>query len=314
MGRLLCHNCFVNNYRFEYLVKTLSRTKRKDYENYVINAVWNRLHDNTIKPASQWYVKNDAGWHLIDLYFPQINFGVECDEGHHKSNIENDEQRELTLIEVLSSVNKHPYQAFHIDVTLPFDEIEARITQCVDRIRKIVAERRESGDFVQWTDIDLAEYFKSQQIIRSKDDILFPTIANVVNNLMQLNKKSYQQGYFTPQGLDPQYKFWFPQLEINGQAQAFGWHNILSDDGKMITEYNDDVKKNLPTWEYRGTKEFLDYTRVVFAKVQDPITNKRAYKFVGVFNLKEISNKDVRTYIKVNDVFDASKHKLATRY
>lgn len=303
----------MNNYRFEYLVKTLSRTKRKDYENYVINAVWNRLHDNTIKPASQWYVRNDTGWHLIDLYFPQINFGVECDEGHHKSNIENDEQRELTLIEVLSSVNKHPYQAFHIDVTLPFDEIEDRIAQCVDKIKKLVADRRKSGDFIEWTDIDLTEHFKRQQVIRSKDDILFPTIANVVNNLMQLNKTSYQQGYFTPQGLDPQYKFWFPQLEINGQAQAFGWHNILSDDGKTITEYNDDVKKHLPTWEYRGTKEFLDYTRVVFAKVQDPITNKRAYKFVGVFNLKEISEKDVRTYVKVSDVFDATKHKLPAR-
>lgn len=307
----MCHNYFVNNYRFEYLVKTLSRTKRKDYENYVINAVWNRLCDNTVKPASQWYVRNSTGWHLIDLYFPQINFGVECDEGHHKSNVESDEQRELTLIEVLSAVNKHPYQAFHIDVTLPFDEIEDRIAICVDMIKKLVADRRKSGDFIEWTDIDLTEYFRRQQVIRSKDDILFPTIVSVVNNLMQLEKKSYQQGYFTPQGLDSQYKFWFPQLEINGQAQAFGWHNILSDDGKTITEYNDDVKKNLPTWAYRGTKEFLDYTRVVFAKVQDPITNKRAYKFVGVFNLKKISEKDVRTYVKVSDIFDASKHKLA---
>lgn len=290
-------------------MKTLSRTKRKDYENYVVNAVWNRLQDNTIKPASQWYVRNDNGWHLIDLYFPQINFGVECDEGHHKSNVESDEKRELTLIEVLSSVNKHPYEAFHVDVTLPFDEIEARITQCVNRIKKLVIERRKLGDFTEWADIDLDMYFQGQQTIRSKDDILFPTIASVVNNLMRLNKKSYQQGYFTPQGLDPQFKFWFPQLEINGQAQAFGWHNILSDDGKTITEYNDDVKKNLPTWEYRGTKEFLDYTRVVFAKVQDPITGKRAYKFVGVFNLKEISDKDVRTYVKVSDSFDAKIHR-----
>ena len=27
----------------EYLIKTLSRTKRKDYENYVIGAIWHRL-------------------------------------------------------------------------------------------------------------------------------------------------------------------------------------------------------------------------------------------------------------------------------
>ena len=26
-----------------YLIRALSRTKRKDYENYVVNAIWNRL-------------------------------------------------------------------------------------------------------------------------------------------------------------------------------------------------------------------------------------------------------------------------------
>ena len=299
----------MNNYRFEYLIRTLSRTKRKDYENYVINAVWNRLNDLTIKPASQWYVKNQSGWHLIDLYFPQINFGVECDEGHHKSNQSSDEQRELTLIEVLSAANNHPYEALHIDVTLPFDEIEQKINECVDKIKVLARDRRKANDFIEWTDVDMSEYFKHRQVIRSEDDILFPTIASTVNNLMQLDMKSYQQGYFTPKGLDPHYKFWFPQLEINGQAQAFGWHNILSDDGATITEYNDDVKSNLPSWEYRGTKEFLDYTRAVFAKVQDPITNKRSYKFIGVFRLKDISVEDVRTYVKVSNTFDANKHK-----
>lgn len=303
----------MNNYRFEYLIKTLSRTKRKDYENYVINAVWNRLNDLTIKPASQWYVKNESGWHLIDLYFPQINLGVECDEGHHKSNQSSDEHRELTLIEVLSATNKYPYEALHIDVTLPFDEIEQKINECVDRIKALVRDRRIANDFIEWTDVSVSEYFKHQQVTRTEDDILFPTIASVVNNLMKLDKKAYQQGYFTPQGLDPQYKFWFPQLEINGQAQAFGWHNILSDDGTTITEYNDDVKKNLPTWEYRGTKEFLDYTRVVFAKVQNPITNKRSYKFVGVFQLKDVSSDDVRTYVKVKDNFNANKHRVGSR-
>lgn len=237
---------------------------------------------------------------------------MECDEGHHKSNQSKDEHRELTLIEVLSAANKHPYEALHIDVTLPFDEIEQKINKCVEKIKTIVKDRRRAHDFIEWSDVDLSEHFKGQQVIQSKDDILFPTIVSVVNNMMQLDMKSYQQGYFTPHGLDPQYKFWFPQLEVNGQAQAFGWHNVLSDEGSTITEYNDDIKNNLPSWEYRGTKEFLDYTRVVFAKVQDPITNKRSYKFVGVFQLEEISHDDIRTYIKVSDSFDANKHKVVT--
>ena len=43
--------------KFNYLVRTLSRTNRKDYENYVINRIWNLLYNPEIKPVSQQYVK-----------------------------------------------------------------------------------------------------------------------------------------------------------------------------------------------------------------------------------------------------------------
>lgn len=298
------------NDRFNYLVKTLSRTKRKDYENYVVNAVWNRLNDRMLKPTSQWYVKNKTGWHLIDPYFPQINFGVECDESHHKYNKQADKDRELTLMEVSSTDNIHPYRAFHIDVTLPHDAIERKIDECVGVIQLLVRERRTAKDFIDWIDLNPSDHFANQQTIRSSDDIVFPTIAATVNALMRSNTTSYQQGYFTPKGLHPDYKFWFPQLEIEGKAQAYGWHNILSDDRLTITEYNDDVKNNLPSWKHRGTKKFLNYTRVVFAKVKNPITNIRAYKFVGIFKLEDISVDDVRTYTKVSDIFDAAKYRI----
>ena len=32
-----------NDEKVRYLIKTLSRTKRKNYENYVVNAIWNRI-------------------------------------------------------------------------------------------------------------------------------------------------------------------------------------------------------------------------------------------------------------------------------
>ena len=37
----------------DYLIRTFSRTKRKDYENYVVNAVWNRLGMRDVKPVTQ---------------------------------------------------------------------------------------------------------------------------------------------------------------------------------------------------------------------------------------------------------------------
>ncbi len=300
----------MNDSRFIYLIKTLSRTKRKDYENYVVNAVWNRLNDYSLKPTSQWYVKNQKGWHLIDLYFPQINFGVECDESHHKNNQSKDAQRELTLIEVLSATNKHPYEAFHIDVTKPLDAVESQIDDCVKRIRSLMSQRRTLNDFIEWTDLDLVDYFSEKQIIRASDDILFPRIVDAVNNLMQSKYKGYQNSYSTPQGLDPRYKFWFPQLDVEGKAQARGWHNTLSEDGATLTEYNENIKLNALRHELISSVEFLDYKRITFARVRDPITNKRAYKFVGMFELKDNSRDGIRTYKKISDAFDASKYKI----
>lgn len=38
-----------------YLIRALSRTKRKDYENYVVNAIWNRLAmDDVSRSRNSW--------------------------------------------------------------------------------------------------------------------------------------------------------------------------------------------------------------------------------------------------------------------
>lgn len=92
---------------FEYLVATLSkRTAGKKYENYVINAIWNALGDETLKPVTQQHVNRRVRQRglalvdlrqevarsesvqraLIDLYFPSLHLGVECDEAGHYEN------------------------------------------------------------------------------------------------------------------------------------------------------------------------------------------------------------------------------------
>ena len=70
-----------------YLAKTLSRTKKKDYENYVVNAIWNRVNNFKLVPVTQQLVKDKEGRrYYIDLYFPQLKLGVECYEGYHNNN------------------------------------------------------------------------------------------------------------------------------------------------------------------------------------------------------------------------------------
>lgn len=45
----------------EYLIKTFSRTKRKDYENYILTAIGHRIHNNNIQPVTQQYIKLNNG-------------------------------------------------------------------------------------------------------------------------------------------------------------------------------------------------------------------------------------------------------------
>ena len=65
------------------------RTKGKKYENFIVNAIYAKVDNPDLMPVTQQYVRNPKDsrkYYLLDLYFPQINFGVEIDEGQHMSD------------------------------------------------------------------------------------------------------------------------------------------------------------------------------------------------------------------------------------
>lgn len=84
------------------------RTKNKKYENFVINQIYARLDNPELEIITQQCVRitnsdienltviEEGKYYLIDLYFPQINFAVEVDEGHHENeqNYYSDKERE----------------------------------------------------------------------------------------------------------------------------------------------------------------------------------------------------------------------------
>ena len=62
------------------------RTKNKKYENFVVNAIYNRVGNMELEPITQQYVCNPNDprkYYLIDLYFPQINYGIVVNESQH---------------------------------------------------------------------------------------------------------------------------------------------------------------------------------------------------------------------------------------
>jgi len=236
-----------------YLVKTLSRTKRKDYENYVVNAIWNRVGDPRLLPVTQQFVKDKDGNHYyIDLYFPQIKIGVECDEDYHQSKEQKilDAERELTIFDVLKQIDGRDYIALHVDVTKPYDEVESQINAHVNTIKDKIAEIGiEDGwkkqvsaceDNAESQYSHIIEYFKDKEYITVDDDIVFPTNKEVYNIILGQNysyhlmhggepfRKLYTE-YGYEEGTFP----WFPKLTITKPTKK-GYYNLLSKDGTEI--------------------------------------------------------------------------------
>lgn len=263
--------------KLEHLAKTLSRTKRKDYENYVINRLYNLLNDFDIKPVSQQYVKRENGkYALIDLYFPQLNIGIEVDEIHHLS--QEDEDR-LRYDEIINSIRS--YQEIRIPIyssdmrkMLNLEEIEANISNAVDIIK---TKRATINNFIPWDDKDDIERALEKGVIFVNDNYIFT--QEQVRNFFG-KKGTVRQSYYT---IKPNHKIWCPGLAIKNGEKYIPYNknlkfiNILSEDGKIVYEY-------LPNPNGHEKDKF---NRVIFLKMKHTILNKQVYKFIGVFKERE---------------------------
>lgn len=296
--------------RLEYLVKTLSRTRRKDYENYVVNAVWNRLGDNELRPVSQQFVTGpDGKRYFIDLYFPQLNIGVECDEAYHLGRATHDRARERTLIDVLSHIElDKSYVPLHVDVSGGFEETEQQIDLVVEKIRSAALAARESGSFVAWEPgRPVGERLGDLAEIRVGDDLGFPSIIETCNALFRTGYRGEGgrfRAFFRPRRgpyahlFAEKYVLWFAPVHVAGQ-NGRTWENYVSEDGRTIFEVNTELQvEELDSAE--------DFERVVFVKARNPITGRSEYRFLGVFAMAghdTYQGLDCRRYDRTSDHF-----------
>ena len=295
-----------------YLAKTLSRTKRKDYENYVVNAIWNRVNDYRLVPVTQQYVTDGKGnRYFIDLYFPQLKIGIECDEGYHASKEQKilDADREMTISDVLEQINAGEYIALHVDVTQPWEMVESQINDHVATIKAKIEELKIENAWMQFNP-DLEEYFKNRTYITVADNVTFPSNKEVYNIILGQNysyhlmhggepfRKLYTE-YGYEEGTFP----WFPKLTINKPTNK-GYYNLLSKDGNEIYEYIDDPAQNM---QRKAEGRYIGKKRVVFSQVKDPITGVLGYRFVGFFIGDHYDENGMITYKRIDDKFKIIK-------
>jgi hypothetical protein len=293
-----------------YLIKTLSRTHRKDYENYVINAIWHRLGNPNLEVVSQQYIldtnkKSGRSHFFIDLYFPALNLGIECDEAYHAEvgQAARDQHREVTIFDILYKITAENYEAIHIKVTGHFQELEGAISRAVERIQRRISELNPP----LWQIETPEGYYKNKSTISISDRKGFSSINKTCNVLFAAGRKEIAGGAsrayfslpaFTGTELEG-YKLWFPKLAIpvideQGNQQLIaathtGWHNQLAEGGAVIIERNEKNQSYIPDLK----------KRIVFMKYKDPL-GYNEYKFVGIFEHNRIENGS--TYFKRIDV------------
>lgn len=287
----------------DYLIKTLSRTNRKDYENYVVGAIYHKLNNIDIQPVSQQYVKTgDCKYSLLDLYFPQINYAVECDESYHFKNKENDEMREIGIRQKLSALMEDSLTIERVDMTKSIEEINEKIDSIVDAIQ---CKYKEKGSPI-WKDQNPVELALRSRHISIRDNLNFKTIPDVLK-LFGKNYKGYYKGSCM---LDDKTMVWFPHLAIEYEdgtvvsTTQSGWINVLSDDWKYIYErHNSKITKE--SYE----KTLLDAKRIVFAKSKNCL-GQDAYRFLGIYEMEKFCENEQVVYKLLKDEMDLAEYLL----
>lgn len=286
------------NAKKEYLIKTLSRTKRKDYENYVIGAIWHRLNNLEIKPVSQQYVKrSDGKYALLDLYFPQLNVGIECDEAYHEKNKEPDKIREVNVEQALAALQTgKDFKLIRINANTDIVEFEKQINNAVDEIRNLY----EKYSCPRWSD----EKGTVQKVLSNGqlsfcENLQFSKIVDIAKCFGK-NYKAMQSSTFF---IDNSTLVWCPKLavEINGNLKApssAGWLNILSERWDTITTLVPEDKDHHE--KYRNPSLNI----LVFAQSKNML-GQVTYRFMGVyvFEKSEDNNKKIM-YKRISETYE----------
>lgn len=279
------------------------RTKGKDYENFIVNAIYARISEPELIPVTQQYVKNPrdrGGYYLLDLYFPQLKYGVEIDEIHHLG--EGQKARDLERAEDIRSAIE--CEEFRISI---YDKEGTKrsyeeINEEIDHVVAIIKEKIASSSPLKWLTYEerKAEILK-KGVFSIEDDMTYPSITEIYNmcggKRSRKNKgeaQSLRKCYYR---LNDRYKLWVPILaEIDKKGKVsngkMGYENTLSEDLSQLIE-----KSSHPISSFDN-----DTKRIVFMRMRD-YYGRQCIKFIGVFQLidNSINKEYVRVYRRVAD-------------
>ncbi len=298
----------------EYLARMLNkRTKNKDYENFVVNAIYFQINNLNLTPVTQQYVKiKNNKYALIDLYFPQINYAIEVDEGHHlfEENEIKDKIRSIDIHEKIACTPKRIKIFEKQDEPLPIENINNQINTIVQEIKEIISNLESKNKPIQWPDYEeKLAFLKEKDKLTANDDIDFYGITKILNFFeRKTNKgeeyKSWQHAF--KKNFSKGYSLWVPHWSIKDKRNNFkqknGWVNYPSEDMEEITEI--DVNGTETSKSEIGKHNENGIKRITFMHMEDRF-GKDCCRFIGIYELDNIypiqgSKKIYRHYHRVS--------------
>lgn len=286
----------------DYLFKSFAKYKQQK-ENYIINAVYSRINNKELKPVTQQCVRISGKYRKIDLFFPQLNIGVECDEAYHKKRKDKDAIRTVEIMDKLNAVilEKDKYKELRIDATLDYDKLFSEINRVADYIKsKCKNLKWESQE-------ETIKRIKKSDKVSISDNITYRTHDEVCE-LFGIKARPRRGG----EKLNDNYHIWFPKLAVQEgdkwKAKDKKWDNRLNESWDIISE-----KTNKGVRRKRSKQD--DYwkscKRLTFAKTKD-LEGTSGYRFIGVFEFG-MEDGQMRVYKKTADSFTISKAKSGKR-
>ncbi|MBD8036733.1 phosphoribosylaminoimidazole carboxylase [Solibacillus sp. A46] len=220
--------------KYNFIKKQLSKTNKKNDENYVVSRIWHLLNNSDVKMITQQYIVRDVAtktYALADIYFPQINTIVEIDEPYHLSDemVLSDTMRQHDIVQAIEC------EVFRIKVTNDLQEMN-------EKIDEIVLALRQQFDRIDYQVWDVEQEYNPMTYVQrgyldATEHVAFKTVKDCCN--------CFGAGYKGLQGSGAKHKF---QDAIDIKALKFypnaNWDNELSANEQYFTEYHTDAEVN----------------------------------------------------------------------
>ncbi|MEM8529174.1 MAG: AbaSI family restriction endonuclease [Bacteroidota bacterium] len=255
--------------KFEYIIRQIAKTNKKNYENYVVTRIFHLLNRTDVKFMTQQYVNRQGKYALTDMYFPQLKIHVEVDEPFHEKQKDLDVGREMDIIQATG------HELFRIRITQNINAINSQVNELVDLLKERISNKEQAQTWEAW---DLEKefdpnYHRKKGYLEVSESPAFRKISDACNCLRQNYKGNVQGGYFKSKVYENHY-LWFPKFYENED-----WDNRISDDRTVIFERCKNVELR-EKWFDDAVNNPVK--RITFPRSIDNL-GFRLYKFAGIF-------------------------------